>query len=156
MKLWRRGTMRRGERGQNLVEFAVVTMFLLIPMLVGIADIGRAFNAYMVITNAAREGARAASRLPCYSTNATQRGVYRSRIIQTARAEVAGSAVAAADVSVTITPDPVSSGCQNAGQPVTVTTSTPFTVLIGSFIGLSDFTLQSTSAMARIEDTPEF
>ena len=35
---------------------------LLLLILAGMADIGRAFNSYMVITNAAREGARAASR----------------------------------------------------------------------------------------------
>ena len=47
------------------MEFAIV-LPLLVLILAGMVDVGRAFNSYMVITNAAREGARAASRLSCY------------------------------------------------------------------------------------------
>jgi len=42
-----------------LVEFALVLPLLLL-MLVGIADLGRAFTTYIAITNAAREGCRVA------------------------------------------------------------------------------------------------
>ena len=49
--------MKRSERGANLVEFAIV-LPLLVLILAGLADLGRAFYNYMVITNAAREGAR--------------------------------------------------------------------------------------------------
>jgi len=48
---------RERERGANLVEFALVLPLLLL-MLVGIADLGRAFTAYIRVTNAAREAAR--------------------------------------------------------------------------------------------------
>lgn len=44
-------------RGQSMVEFALI-LPLLVLVLVGIFDIGRAFFAYIAITNAAREGAR--------------------------------------------------------------------------------------------------
>jgi Flp pilus assembly protein TadG len=64
--------MERSERGSNLVEFALV-LPLLVLILAGMADVGRAFNSYMVITNGAREGARAASRLSCYPADAAQR-----------------------------------------------------------------------------------
>jgi Flp pilus assembly protein TadG len=43
-------------RGQSLVEFAVV-LSLLILILLGVFDLGRVFYSYVVITNAAREGA---------------------------------------------------------------------------------------------------
>ncbi len=45
------------EAGQSLVEFAMVLMPLLV-ILLGIIQFGFVFNAYVTITNAAREGAR--------------------------------------------------------------------------------------------------
>jgi len=60
--------MKRNERGANLVEFAIVVLLLLL-ILAGIADLGRAFYGYNVITNAAREAARYGTRLPLDTTN---------------------------------------------------------------------------------------
>jgi Flp pilus assembly protein TadG len=51
------------ELGQDLVEFALV-MLVLVPILLGIFDFGRAFYAYNTIANAAREGARYGSIHP--------------------------------------------------------------------------------------------
>jgi Flp pilus assembly protein TadG len=50
---------REGRRGQALVEFALVAPILLL-LILGLVDFARAWNAYQVITDAAREGARAA------------------------------------------------------------------------------------------------
>jgi Flp pilus assembly protein TadG len=47
----------RGGRGQALVEMALITPVLLF-ILLGITDIGRAYYQYTVMTNAVREGAR--------------------------------------------------------------------------------------------------
>ncbi|RLD07303.1 MAG: hypothetical protein DRI65_04930 [Chloroflexota bacterium] len=44
------------EKGQSLVEFALVLVFLL-TLLAGIFDLGRAFFAYIIIRDAAQEGA---------------------------------------------------------------------------------------------------
>ena len=52
-------TWRRDDRGQALVEFALIMPFLLL-FLVGIVEFGRAWNQHQVITDAAREGARKA------------------------------------------------------------------------------------------------
>lgn len=49
----------RRDDGQSLVELALVLPILL-ALLVGILEMGRAWNVYQVITNAAREGGRAA------------------------------------------------------------------------------------------------
>jgi Flp pilus assembly protein TadG len=49
----------RNERGQALVEFAIVLPMLLL-LLLGIVDFARAWNVYEVLTDAAREGARIA------------------------------------------------------------------------------------------------
>ena len=49
----------RGERGAALLE-AAVTIPLLLALATGIFEFGRAFQTWQVLTNAAREGARAA------------------------------------------------------------------------------------------------
>ncbi len=50
----------RGEEGQATVEFALV-LPILILLVVGIFEFGRAWNAHQVITDAVREGARTAA-----------------------------------------------------------------------------------------------
>jgi Flp pilus assembly protein TadG len=52
-----------GSRGQNLLEFALVLPLLMI-VVVGVLDLGRAFFAVIQVTNAAREGARYLTRNP--------------------------------------------------------------------------------------------
>jgi Flp pilus assembly protein TadG len=61
---WRR--FARGERGAELIEFALVLPLLLLVVL-GIVDFGFMFQRLEVVTNAAREGARIAV-LAGYST----------------------------------------------------------------------------------------
>lgn len=53
--------VRRGERSQALIEFALVSPVLLL-LLFGIVDIGRAVFYFDTINHAAREGARVAVR----------------------------------------------------------------------------------------------
>lgn len=57
----RRVLRRRGsdEAGQSLVEMAIVLPILL-ALVVGIFEFGRAWNVHQVLVNAAREGARKA------------------------------------------------------------------------------------------------
>ncbi len=50
-------TRRRRERGQSMVEFAVVIPVFVVVVL-GIIDFGMALRADIMLTNAAREGAR--------------------------------------------------------------------------------------------------
>lgn len=57
----------KNKKGQSIVELAIVLPILLI-ILMGIFEFGRVMNAYMVITNASREGARLASVGESYST----------------------------------------------------------------------------------------
>jgi Flp pilus assembly protein TadG len=60
--------MKRSERGSSLVETALIAPVLLI-ILFGIADAGRAFSSYITMTNAVREGARYAARRPLETEN---------------------------------------------------------------------------------------
>jgi Flp pilus assembly protein TadG len=52
-----RSARRWRERGQGLVEFALVISVLLL-IAIAILDLGRAIYAYSVVSNCAREGAR--------------------------------------------------------------------------------------------------
>jgi Flp pilus assembly protein TadG len=53
-------TLRESDAGQSLVEFSMILPIFLI-LLFALVDFGRGFYSWMVITNAAREGARAAA-----------------------------------------------------------------------------------------------
>lgn len=46
---------KRGEKGQNLIEFALILPVLLI-ILAGVLDLGRLYFAYVAVTDAAAEG----------------------------------------------------------------------------------------------------
>lgn len=59
VRFGRKRGLRLGESGQALVEFAIVAPMLLLLVL-GIVDFGRAFYTYHVMIDAAREGARVA------------------------------------------------------------------------------------------------
>ena len=52
--------IKKSEKGQSMVEFALVLPLLLI-LLFGILEFGLIFNSYLTITHASREGARIAS-----------------------------------------------------------------------------------------------
>jgi hypothetical protein len=50
-------------KGQSMVEFALI-LPLFVLFIIGIFELGRAFFAYIAITNAAREGARVVTLWP--------------------------------------------------------------------------------------------
>ena len=52
-------SVRRHDRGQSLVEFALI-LPILVLLLMGVFDFGRAIYAFNTVSNAAREGARTA------------------------------------------------------------------------------------------------
>ena len=135
--------MMRNERGANLVEMALISTFLLL-LAAGVIDIGRAFNNYIIITNAAREGARQGSRLPCSAAN---QALYRVAIVDATLEEADGSGITLEDGNVSIVPDPVDDGCAAAGDPLDVTVEYTFTTLMGGILGLSDFPLRNSASM---------
>jgi Flp pilus assembly protein TadG len=62
------------EKGQSLVEFALVVPLLLL-LVIGIAEFGRAWMARNVLTGAAREAVRAVVVTPYNETTARNRGL---------------------------------------------------------------------------------
>ena len=69
----------RGDAGVALVEFALVAPMLLLLM-IGILDVGRAVNAYVTISNAAREGSHYVALHPAASPAAIASAV-RTRVV---------------------------------------------------------------------------
>lgn len=62
MRHRRRVANRIGEeRGVAALEFALVSFFVLIPILVGVIQFGISYSQYQVLQGAAREGARCAA-----------------------------------------------------------------------------------------------
>jgi hypothetical protein len=119
------------ERGQSLVEMALVLPLLLL-LLAGIIDFGRAYNNYIIITNAAREGARFASRFPCKEP----------RIIDAVGREATDSGVPPESITVTIVG-------LNAlpGETIEVAAEYEFDTILGSIVGVPSLTLHSSTAM---------
>src|SRR5438270_739138 len=63
------GRQRRLTRGQSTVEFALVLVFLLIPLLVGLADVARIYWEQLAVVHAAEMGARWATLSPDQQAN---------------------------------------------------------------------------------------
>ena len=123
------------ERGAAAVEMALVLPFLVL-LLGGIVDLGRAFMAEVVVTNAAREG----SRMAQIDRNATTTGTS----IQN-RAVAAATGVA----SPTVVATPTTACSNSATAQVTVTVSTSFDWLfLAALPGLTNpQTLTGTSTI---------
>jgi Flp pilus assembly protein TadG len=121
--------LSRGENGQGLVEFALVITVLFLIVL-GAVDLGRAFHATIVITNASREGARYLTLHPKDGA-AGYAGTKNAAI-----AEAQGSSLSLAPGQVTVTLctdiDPFE-GC-DSGTPLRVTVTYPFKLILTFFI----------------------
>jgi len=131
-----RGTRRHDtrERGANLVEFALV-LFVLALLMMGVVDFGRAFYSYITITNAAREGARRASRVPDQDGS----------IEQAVRQEAAnnGLDLTGGDVLITVGRADDWSG----GDPISVTVDYTMTTFMTGIIGLPELHMRSDAEM---------
>ena len=123
------------QRGANLIEMALV-LFLLILLLIGVADFGRAFHHYIVITNAAREGARYASHFPNDF----------SGIRAATRQEAANSGVVLNDVDISIDFPGVGGGSAS-GDPVRVSVTFDLATIIGDIIGTDHLILNNSAVM---------
>ncbi len=122
---------RSNERGAALVEMALV-LGLLLLLVMGIVDLGRAYNNYIIIINASREGARYASRYPNDG----------SGIISATRSEATNSGIVPTDIRVTITG-------LNAptGLPIKIETAYEYQTILGGLIGVNTITLRASTEM---------
>jgi Flp pilus assembly protein TadG len=144
MRQRRRAASRAaGEAGAAVLETALVSVFLLL-LLAGALDVGRMFYSYIVITNAAREGARTAARLPCSALNNAQ---VRAAILLAAEQETGAlPGDPPGDVTIQINPNPAS-GCFTAGNTVTVTVSYEYTNLLTGITGSTGVEMSNYAVM---------
>ena len=124
----------REERAQSLVEFAIGVVLLLV-ILAGVIDLGRGFHAYVIITNAAREGARYGASYP--------EGDIKVKVI--AEANGSGVILTTDEVNVSFLKPPEEANPK--GFPVRVDVHYEFEPVLGAFLGLLKITLNSSAQM---------
>lgn len=132
-----RHPMHRDDTGAAAVEFAIVSM-LLIMLLVGIVQFGFLFNQWQQIEHAAREGARWASL-----------GNGAADVRATVQAAAPGVGLAPGNIAISVDP-----AAAVPGTPVTVNVVTDapvFTPLIGAFLGSGSSVRLTASATQRME-----
>lgn len=108
-----------GQRGQSLVEFALILPLFLL-MFFAMVDFGRGFYTWLLVTNAAREGARVA---------ATQQA---SPAIQTRIIDALGG-LDQADLTITLTNV---QGSRGQAVEVDLAYDFEFVTPIGSFVAI--------------------
>jgi Flp pilus assembly protein TadG len=128
----------RPQQGQSLVETAVIVPILLL-LLAAVIDFGRAFDAYIVLTNAAREGARFASLANPLTVPEIQNLVVE---------DVLGSGTNITNMTE-FTVSNIDLITNTA--VVTVTVSYDFDLWFGGIIGLPTVELQKVAVMPRAE-----
>ena len=128
-------THGRREAGTNLIEAALV-MPLLIVLLMGVVDLGRAYHTYITMINAAREGGRYAV------THAADTAAIQARVIN--EAQLDGVDLSAATITV---------DNQGSGSPVYVTVRLTFPLILGSVLGRSSIPIEAGVAFrARLTE----
>ena len=117
--------------GQSLIELALILPVLMF-ILVGIVDFGSVFNAYIIITNVAREGARYGAMHP-----------NKDDIKDYVTNEAAGSGISIEDDDIEVEfPNDTS----EPGNPIRVTVTYDFP-LITEFLFGGSTTIQSSAEM---------
>lgn len=129
------------ERGQSIVEMALVVPILLLLVVV-VVDAARAFDAHIVLTNAAREGARFASL-----ANPLTEEEIKELVVE----DVVGSGT-----NITHMADFDESHVALAANAyaVTVTVTYDFPLWFGGLVGIDTFRLQKEAVMPRRGDIP--
>ena len=133
---------RKRQQGQSLVEFALLFPILILIVL-GIADLGRAYYALVTLNDAAEEGAMYAAISPD-PTNSAEREKIRDRA-----AHATSGLINADDLKQNWDQDSVVVG----GDTVTVTVEYDFQVLtpiMQSFFGGGTVTLRGRAVNAVI------
>jgi Flp pilus assembly protein TadG len=117
-------TMDRGQKGQNLVEFALILPVLLL-LLMGIIDFGYVFIAYTGLFNAAREGARYGIVRPIPSADIETRARQMMFLVDSSAATVTVAYDNPSEGTPVFTDTNDSSLCPGARVLVTVTHDLP-------------------------------
>jgi Flp pilus assembly protein TadG len=121
----------KDQRGQSVLEMALVTL-VLVAVAAGAADLGRAMHTWIVIHNAAREGARYASKFPLDDAG----------IIGHAEQEMAESGVDSLTHTIT-----VQGLDRTSGNPIRVDVEVQVPTILAAVTNLATLTLRSSNEM---------
>jgi Flp pilus assembly protein TadG len=144
---------RNRERGSAMVETAICIPLLLVLM-VGIFEVGRAYETWQVLTNAAREGARAAV-MPTSDPNNT-RELIRQYM---ANGQLVNSATAVVNIdegaSINVNGTAVSASLVTVDYPFTFIMLQPIVRLVspGATVG-GPITMRATAVMRNEAAAP--
>lgn len=135
--------MRSSERGQSVVELALLLPFLL-TLVLGVVDLGMGVRTYIGLTNAAREGARWVSIHPTDPYGAMTRiGVEASRV------GVTNTGSPATGMSVTFTP---LRSAYSAGENVTVAIHHDYPLMFGMITAIPNVPFRAQTTMVVLYD----
>ena len=141
---------RAHEKGQSLIEFALMVTLMLV-LLAGILDLGRAYFTFLALQDAAGEGAYYGSIHPTWQTsgdNADPNNIeYRVKNSAPSGGLVDWSSAA---VSVNLPDD-------TPGQLITVTVTTNYTIVtpfVGAIAGTQTLPLSARSVAEIISSGP--
>lgn len=137
--------MRRSEEGQSLVEFALTVPILLLLM-IGAIDVGRAFQAYTSLGNAVREAARDAAVHGADASSPWGPTANDANVTTAVRGRIAG--IRTQDVAVTSS---WPGGSNAQGQEVIVSATYTFRPIALAFLG-GVSTPMSATTRARIQN----
>jgi len=129
-------SLLRQKRGQSVVEFALVFPLILL-VLFGITEFGRAWATQNVLSSAAREGARIAI------VTAPDIAMVNSRV----NAVCAAAGITPTSINVT-TPDPL-----DPERRVTITVNCNFDIFTGSMLGAFSGTIPMSSTTTMRHET---
>ena len=137
---------RNRERGQAMVETAIAIPLLLVLM-VGIFEVGRAYETWQVLTNAAREGARMSVTPSGTSENTTaliREYMANGQLTKSATAAVVVNRAASIDVNGT----PISASAVTVDYPFEFIMLQPVVRLVvpGTAVG-APLTMRATAIM---------
>lgn len=136
LRLFRLKKLKSEEKGQSLVEFALLSVPLLL-LLLGIIEFGWLFNGQIVLTGAAREGARTAAVIGDVPQNILHKEV-REAITQHVSA-----------TALTVTKVSVEPGGPKLNRHYNVQVTAEIEPLVGLFV--SDTVSLGAAATMRIE-----
>lgn len=128
--------MLHHERGSNLVEMAIVLPVLLM-LVAGVADIGRGFHDYIILTGALRDAARFGASFP------SQEELIKDRILL--RATESGVTLLRGNVDV----DRIY-GTGN-DQAIRVTARHQMNLILGGILGFNSLTISSYAEMPVVD-----
>jgi Flp pilus assembly protein TadG len=128
---------KKGQEGQAIVEFTLIASILIV-LLLAIAQFGIIWSNYVSVTQAAREGARRA---------VVKGSEGQAAMISYADQGARQSAANLKQASLTVTTTAVN-GTWNAGDPIKVTVSYPYSVNIVGW-AVKSGALTSSTTMRR-------